>query len=66
MRESSSPKPFDVDHINPAADPLKDNGSWDEWIEGLFCASSELQVLCKECHKSKTERENSVRISKRK
>lgn len=50
-----------IDHKKPA-------GEIDEpgFLNRLFCPSSELQGLCKECHKPKTARENKKRRLKKK
>lgn len=46
------------DHIDPV-DPLEGWISWDDFIHRLFFGS--IQVLCKECHDSKTKIENAAR-----
>lgn len=48
-----------VDHIEPVVDPTEGFKSWDVYIERMFCAEKNLQVLCKKCHdyKSLLERE---------
>jgi 5-methylcytosine-specific restriction endonuclease McrA len=51
----------DADHINPIVDPVDGMVSWDEYINGLFCDSSGFQILCKPCHKIKTDAENIIR-----
>ena len=50
-------KEVQVDHIIPVVDfdGFKD---WDTYIKSLFCSIKNLQVLCRECHKEKTTREN--------
>lgn len=40
-----------VDHIEPIGRWV----SWDLFIEKLFCEVENLQVLCKACHKLKTD-----------
>lgn len=50
-----------VDHICPVVDPGNGFQSWDVLIERLFCDSSNLQVLCHECHARKTKDEQEVR-----
>lgn len=54
MCEESFPSTqVQVDHIKPI-------GSWDDWnyvVEALFCEADNLQVLCKPCHKKKTNKE---------
>ena len=52
-----------VDHIDPVV-PIGtsfDDMSWDHFIERLFCEASNLQVLCADCHKTKTLAENRQR-----
>lgn len=46
-----------VDHIKPVVDPEVGWVSWDEIVEGLFCESDNLQLLCGECHKEKSQEE---------
>jgi len=46
-------KDVQVDHITP----IGYDKSWDDWINGLFCERENLQVLCKPCHKEKTQLE---------
>lgn len=50
-----------VDHIHPVVDPKKGFESWDVFIERLFCEKDNLQVLCKACHDTKTEKEKELR-----
>ena len=55
-------KEIDVDHIEPVVPvdrPIKD---WNEYIERLFCDSTNLQVLCKRCHLAKYAEEAHNRI----
>lgn len=62
MRESVSPKPFAVDHKIPASEPAAQIKSWDDFFERLFdCPPSNLQILCLECHDTKTREENAAR-----
>lgn len=53
-------KQFNVDHVKPVI-PLKGFDSWDGFITRLFCPKSGLQILCKPCHKEKTNKENKKR-----
>ncbi len=46
-----------VDHIVPIVDPIKGFTSWDSIVERMFCEKENLQVLCKQCHKGKTNDE---------
>ncbi len=49
-----------VDHVNPIIDPSTGFVSWDEFIEALYCDSSNLQVMCLECHSKKTAEERRI------
>lgn len=53
-------KDVEVDHIKPVVDPKKGFVSWDKYIENLFCEKKNLQVLCKTCHKEKTNKEKVI------
>ena len=53
-------KSVEVDHILPIV-PVSGWNSWDSFIDGLFCPISNLQVICKECHKKKSKLENEER-----
>jgi 5-methylcytosine-specific restriction endonuclease McrA len=50
-----------IDHINPVEGTDGIWVSWDTYIERLFCEKSNLQPLCGNCHKIKTDIENSLR-----
>lgn len=49
-------KDVQVDHIVPVVG-TSGFTTWDEYINNLFCEKHNLQVLCKECHGSKTKEE---------
>jgi 5-methylcytosine-specific restriction endonuclease McrA len=53
-----------VDHIVPVVDPKKGFVSWDVFIERMFVEIENLQVLCKPCHKVKTDKEKDQRKKK--
>ena len=53
-----------VDHIKPVVDPKKGFVSWDDFINRIFCEIENLQVLCKPCHKIKTDQEKAERKKK--
>lgn len=43
-----------VDHIQPVIDPFVGFISWDEVVKRMFCEVEGFQVVCKACHKEKT------------
>ena len=47
----------EVDHIQPVVSPSQGFTTWDEFIANLYCDGTNLQVLCKPCHKKKTLKE---------
>lgn len=53
-------KETNVDHIVPIGELL----NWSDYIDALFCPASNLQVLCKDCHDTKTKNER--QLSKKK
>ena len=54
-------KEIQVDHIKPVVDPKKGFTTWDDFIDRLFCEKSNLQAICKGCHKIKTKEEKQIR-----
>lgn len=50
-----------VDHILPVVDPATGFTTWDDYIDRMFCGPEGLQILCKPCHKIKTQAENASR-----
>lgn len=58
-----------LDHILPVVSEGLGFIGWDSYVERLLCKASGFQVLCGECHRIKTERENEqrkqIRASKR-
>jgi 5-methylcytosine-specific restriction endonuclease McrA len=50
-------KDIQVDHIEPVVNPKTGFTSWNDYIPRLFCERSNLQVLCTDCHKTKTKEE---------
>ena len=50
-----------VDHIDPVIDPVTGFTTWDNYIVRLFVTADRLQVVCKKCHKLKTDKENKIR-----
>jgi 5-methylcytosine-specific restriction endonuclease McrA len=59
-KEEFTQKDVQVDHIKPVVDPKKGFISWDVYIDRMFCESKNLQVLCKDCHTTKTKKEKEV------
>lgn len=59
-------KDIETDHVTPVVDPTLGFTTWDDYIKRLFCEASNLQVLCKPCHKAKSKSEASTRASVRK
>lgn len=49
-----------VDHIIPVVG-IEGIRSWDEYMTRLFCPVDNLQVLCKDCHKAKSNTESKER-----
>ena len=54
-----------VDHIDPIIDPAVGFTTWDECIQRMFCEADNLQVLCKECHDTKSEKEKQTAKNRR-
>jgi 5-methylcytosine-specific restriction endonuclease McrA len=54
-----------VDHIEPIIDPAVGWVSWDETINRMFCEAENLQVLCHECHKKKSDEEKAIAKARR-
>lgn len=61
-----SKKETQVDHVVPVIDPVKGFTTFDEFIRRLFVPASGWQILCKPCHKIKTDKENKKRKKKKK
>lgn len=53
-------KEVQVDHLNPVV-PVTGFTTWDEVINNMFCEQEDLQVLCTECHNTKSLRERQER-----
>ena len=50
-----------VDHIEPVVDVKKGFVDWNTYISRMYCAIENLQVLCKPCHKIKSDKERKLR-----
>lgn len=55
-----------VDHIDCVVDPLIGFVDWNTYFNRLFCSLDNLQVLCEDCHKEKSGKENEIRRKNRK
>lgn len=49
-----------VDHIDPVV-PATGFTTWDDYINRMYCAKENFQVLCKTCHDEKSALEKSSR-----
>ena len=54
-----------VDHIEPVVAPDEGFKDWWTYINRLYCEADNLQVLCKPCHKEKTNAERKERSKKK-
>lgn len=54
-------KDVQVDHVKPIIDPTVGFTSWDEVVTNMFCEKENLQLLCVECHKTKTAQERTTK-----
>lgn len=54
----------EIDHKEPVLAPGQDPMDISLWAARLNCAASGLQVLCEDCHKSKTGNENRKRVKR--
>ena len=59
--ELFSPREIHVDHIDPVIDPNVGFVDWNTYITRLFPKLSGFQVLCKACHKIKSDAEDEIR-----
>jgi 5-methylcytosine-specific restriction endonuclease McrA len=57
-------KEVQVDHVKAVVDPKVGFVNWDTFIERLYVEAKKLQVLCKPCHKKKTNKEKAQRATK--
>lgn len=55
-------KEIQVDHIEPVVNPLTGFIDWNTFVARMFCPITNLQVLCKECHKVKSDKEKKERL----
>ncbi len=59
--DNFGPKEIQLDHTIPVIDPHEGFTTWDNYINRLFCDVDGFSIMCIECHKIKTFRENQVR-----
>lgn len=59
-------KDIQVDHAEPVVDPEVGFVDWNTFIDRLFCPKENLTVLCKTCHKTKTDSEKAAAVERRK
>lgn len=54
---------MECDHIEPIVpiDSTLEEMSWDTVIDRIWCDESNLQAVCKACHKQKSKTENKLR-----
>jgi len=57
-------KQVQVDHKEPVVDTVHGFEDWWTYIVRLYCDSPNLQLLCKPCHKKKTNEERKERKKK--
>lgn len=57
-------KDVQCDHVLPVVDPKQGFVSWDVYIERLYCEKENFQILCRDCHKIKTQKEKKTRVNK--
>ena len=53
-----------VDHIKPVVDPKDGFIDWEVYVQRMFCTTENLQVICKPCHKIKSDKERKQRSKK--
>lgn len=54
-----------VDHIDAIIDPSVGWVSWDETIDRMFSEKDNLQLLCSNCHSTKTQEEKAIAKARR-
>ena len=58
-------KDIQVDHAVPVVNPDVGFVDWNTFIDRLFCDKTNLAVLCKDCHKAKTDHEKALAVERR-
>lgn len=57
---------YKLDHIEPVIPVETGFTSWDNYIDRMFCDSTNFQILCKTCHDAKSTLERELRKNYRK
>lgn len=55
-------KEVEVDHIIPVVNPSVGFTSWDDFIAGLYSYKENYQLICKACHKDKSNQEKQKKV----
>lgn len=50
-----------IDHIRPVVSVQRGFRGWNTFAKRLFCKAENFQVICRSCHKIKTDKENQKR-----
>jgi 5-methylcytosine-specific restriction endonuclease McrA len=58
-------KDVQVDHKKPVVDVKQGFVDWNTYVERMFVEDAGLQVLCKPCHKKKSDKERVKRTTAR-
>lgn len=65
VKDGKRVKNVHVDHVVPIIDPEVGFTTWDEVIDRMFSEKDNLQVLCHECHTTKTNEERAIATDRR-
>jgi len=60
-KKTHAAKDTQLDHVIPVVDPEKGFTTWDDFIARLFVGDGGWQLLCHDCHKKKSDKENARR-----
>lgn len=55
-----------IDHILPVVDPVQGFVDWNTVVARLYVEAEGFQVLCKECHDTKSAEERLIRQANKK
>lgn len=56
----------EVDHVSPVVDPSVGFLDWNTYISRLFSSRENYQLVCKACHKIKTNNEKKIKVKENK